>query len=326
MSQAVAIGSDDGGVGEARVRARLGEHLRGVSQAEVARRTGLSKSAVSQFVAGSYPGDNAKVAAAVVQYLDGLEVGGEVPGLLRHGAFVRTEAAREVLAAVRYTRRLGDIAVVYGDPGVGKTYTLQQVAQAEPKTTILFTAAPHHKAPPVLMADLAVSSGIPQAAAAGQRELYRALGERFRLLASGGTILIIDEAQHLSLMALEQLRSLHDATRLPLVLVGNELVHDRMHGSGEVGYAQLFSRVGLVRRLRSKVDAADVRGLLRVEPSEEAMAFLLRVGARAGSLRSVVKLLQLAEIIAADDGSDPLSEGILAGAYQLLLQAAVATK
>ena len=64
-------------------------------------------------------------------------------------------------------------------------------------------------------------------------------------------LLIIDEAQHLSLLALESLRSIHDATACGLVLMGNESVYANLSGRRSAEFAQLFSRVGMVLKLEN---------------------------------------------------------------------------
>ena len=64
-------------------------------------------------------------------------------------------------------------------------------------------------------------------------------------------LLIIDEAQHLSLLALESLRSIHDATACGLVLMGNESVYANLSGRRSAEFAHLFSRVGMVLKLEN---------------------------------------------------------------------------
>ena len=64
-------------------------------------------------------------------------------------------------------------------------------------------------------------------------------------------LLILDEAQHLMLPALESLRSIHDATACGLVLMGNEAVYSRLSGRRSAEFAHLFSRVGMVLKLEN---------------------------------------------------------------------------
>ena len=64
-------------------------------------------------------------------------------------------------------------------------------------------------------------------------------------------LLILDEAQHLMLPALESLRSIYDATECGLVLMGNEAVYSRLSGRRSAEFAYLFSRVGMVLKLEN---------------------------------------------------------------------------
>src|ERR1035437_1267786 len=51
-----------------------------------------------------------------------------------------------------------------------------------------------------------------------------------------GGLLVIDEAQHLSVAALDQIRSIHDATDLGIALVGNQQVYARLTGGNRAAY------------------------------------------------------------------------------------------
>ena len=75
-------------------------------------------------------------------------------------------------------------------------------------------------------------------------------------------LLIIDEAQHLMLPALESLRNIHDATECGHVLMGNEAVYSRLSGRRSAEFAQLYSRVGSVLKLENPLPS-DTTALAR---------------------------------------------------------------
>ena len=126
--------------------------------------------------------------------------------------------------------------------------------------------------------------------------IFRMIAQRLQ-----GTkgLLIIDEAQHLSLLALESLRSIHDATACGLVLMGNESVYANLSGRRSAEFAQLFSRVGMVLQLR-KTSAADVEALAGHwgSFSKEVLRFLKKIGGGHGTLREGDKTLRLASMVA----------------------------
>ncbi len=68
-------------------------------------------------------------------------------------------------------------------------------------------------------------------------------------LAGTNKVVIVDEAQHLKLPAIEKLRSLSDpdiVTGTPgngVCLIGNSEVYDRIRGKAQAEFAQIFTRV-----------------------------------------------------------------------------------
>ena len=81
-----------------------------------------------------------------------------------------------------------------------------------------------------------------------------------RLNGSRG-LLVIDEAHLLGARALEELRSLHDATGTGLALVGNPLLFSRLTGHRAEQFEQLYSRIGKIVRL-PRTTVADADALL----------------------------------------------------------------
>ena len=153
------------------------------------------------------------------------------------------------------------------------------------------------------MAEVCFALGMknpPASAARMQREIIRRISDT-------GGLLIVDEAQHLSVQALDSLRSLHDATGIGLALSGNEAIYASMTGGNRAPYLdRLFSRIGkrvkLARATKHDVMALAVSMGVSIE-DKKALDFLVEIGNKAGALRSVVKVLRLAAMMAA--GSEP---------------------
>ena len=87
-------------------------------------------------------------------------------------------------------------------------------------------------------------------------------------LAGTNKVVIVDEAQHLKLPAIEELRSLSDpdiVTGTPgngVCLIGNSEVFDRIRGKAQAEFAQIFTRVKMPRQYRSsRITKEDVRSL-----------------------------------------------------------------
>ena len=119
-----------------------------------------------------------------------------------------------------------------------------------------------------------------------------------RLRGSRG-LLAIDEAQHLPVSTLEELRYLHDESGCGLALVGSVPLWARLSGGRHPDLAQMYSRIG--RRLYlGRPAAGDVRALLGawglagngLEAAADAVA------ERSGTLRELTKTITVAHLVA----------------------------
>lgn len=270
---------------------------RRVTQARLAKETGLSATTISQWLGGSYPGDNAaveiKVQRWVSQYQDARAA---QTGMPQAPSYVSTPSAERVIAALGYAQMAGDIAVVYGGAGLGKTTAIRRYASAALNCWVA-TMTPASASVVTAMEEIAEAVGA-NAASGGAAKLHRGITRK--VTATGG-LLVIDEAQHLSVAALDQIRSIHDATGIGIALVGNEAVYARMTGGNRAAYLdRLYSRIGKRVRLTQSTQG-DVEALLRAWSIDEAecRAQLVEIARKPGGLRGLTKVLRLASMHAA---------------------------
>ena len=209
-----------------------------------------------------------------------------------------TPTAKRIDSTLAYAQLAGDIAVVYGGSGLGKTAAARRYASNWPNAW-LATMTPSTAALGPCLERVLEACGVQEPGARGAR-LEAAL--RTRVNGDRG-LLIVDEAQHLNLRALEALRGLHDATGAGLALLGNELVYTRLTGGRRAAeFAQLFSRVG--KRLRlTQVEDGDVDALLAAWGAKLSMDRGLRpvalaIARKHGGLRGLTKTLRLAALLA----------------------------
>ena len=129
----------------------------------------------------------------------------------------------------------------------------------------------------------------------------------------------MDEAQHLSSAALDQLRHFHDLGRIGLAVAGNSEVIGRIDGDTRRGlFAQFSSRVGM-RLRRQRPLGTDVNALLDaagVTGSAERK-LLQAVASKPGALRGMTKTLRVANILAAGGGSAVTEANIAAAAASM---------
>ncbi len=140
------------------------------------------------------------------------------------------------MAALGFAQREGDIAVIHGGTGVGKTLAARRYArQCEEVWIAVMSPAEERLRPCLELLAFACDIGI---LGRNATQIYRSL---CRYLSDKRGLLIIDEAQHLGHPQLETLRALHDETGCGLALLGNDQFGHRIE---RPEFAALASRVG----------------------------------------------------------------------------------
>jgi DNA transposition AAA+ family ATPase len=270
----------------------------GMSQTELARLAGTSASTLGRWLKDSYEGDNEKVARQVEGALHALaDRQAQTAALPAAPAYIPTPTSERIVSALRYAHVASDVVVIYGGAGVGKTQSLQHYAKGAPNVYIA-TATPASAGVVPALEEVADALGV--AIASGAARLHRAIVKR--LVGTYG-LLIIDEAQHLSVAALDQMRSIHDATNCGLALVGNSAVYTTMTGGNRAPYLdRLFSRIGK----RVRVNAAghkDTDAIIEAWgiQANDCKKLLRDIASKPGGLRILTKTLRLASMYAAGD-------------------------
>ncbi len=303
----------------------------GVSQKQVATEAGVGQARLSQFLAGKYTGDNDSIARALERWLSQRERKSEQAKTLPDApAFVFTPTANRVFDALTYAQLAGDIAVVYGGAGVGKTITSNHYAAQENNVWVA-TLTPSSRTVSGVLEEISIAVGVKnpsQRAVSARRDIV----ERIR---NTGGLLIIDEAQHANIDALDEIRSLYDAggdivnhyidgcgikrvgqNGVGIALVGNEAVYGRMTGGNRAAYLdRLFSRIGKRTKV-AKVLKSDVESLAAAWGIADSATIdlLVAIGNKPGALRGVTKTLRLASMFAAGAGA-PLNATHVKAAY-----------
>lgn len=276
-----------------RVNAVISESA--LSQGKVAKEAGISPAALNQWLQGKYKGDNSEVESKLEKWLaarDRRAVVGET--MPERGAYIATPAGERIKGVLSYTQAAADLSVIYGGAGVGKTRAIKSYADSAPNVWVA-TMRPDTACVASCLEEIGEVVGLkmPGRAARQSRDLSA------RMEGTGG-LLIIDEAQHLSLAAIEAIRSIYDKAEMGLVLCGNESVYARLTGGSRAAtFAQLFSRIGKRLRLSqpSKADVIALADAYGVTGKEERQA-LIEISQKPGALRAVVKTLNFAAVMA----------------------------
>ena len=288
-----------------------GEGLPGTA---VAKESGVAYGTFSSWLGNTYNGRNDRIAAEVRKWLVSRLVRQQTQAMAPSAPrFVSTPTAEAFLAIFQHAQHMPDFAVVTGAPGVGKSSAACHYTRSNPNVHKI-TAKPSLSSQRAMLDELSRVVGTFQGG--NPNRVQRALVTKLR---GSGALLMVDEAQHLSSVALDELRSIHDEAEVGVVLVGNPTVFGKLEGQGRrTEFAQLFSRVGM-RLARPKPQKGDIDALLdawAVEGGAERQ--LLHVIARKpGALRGMTKALKLAHMLAAVERAKP-HVGHIKEAYERL--------
>lgn len=273
----------------------------GASWSELAKRLDIAAGTLSQFGSEKgYSGDNRKLAEKIYRYRQLLasqaQIEVEAPEV---PDYFETETSRQITSLLAWAQR-GRIVVIATGAGLGKTKTAAQFQACFPNVFVA-TMAPSTAGVNNMQQDVLSALGEPDAVGTPQR-LSRRIRDRVKDMRN--PLIIIDEAQHLSEKAIEEIRSWHDAVGVGIALSGNIDVLQRLEGGARrAAYAQLYSRVSM-RLVRLQPLTEDVSALAAAWNviDQAANDILTRIAMMPGGLRGATMALELATMLASSEG------------------------
>lgn len=257
---------------------------KGYSQTQVARAIGKSTAVINQYLQGKYAGDVPAIDALARSFIN-REVEKEKSQKIT-ARFVPTVTSRKGMDVIRYAHLDGDLNVIYGAAGLGKTMILREYA-AQHRDALLIEADPGYTAR-VVLEELCGLLGISKRG--NMHELSEAC---IAALRDSGRLLMVDEAENLPYRALETLRRIHDKSGIGMVLAGMPRLIINLKGKrGE--YQQLYSRVGFALCLGDSLPQSDITdiavSMLPGAGSQEVSEALFK--ASHGNARRLFKLVR----------------------------------
>ncbi|HFT7830708.1 TPA: AAA family ATPase [Escherichia coli] len=257
---------------------------KGYSQTQVARAIGKSTAVINQYLQGKYAGDVPAIDALARSFIN-REVEKEKSQKIT-ACFVPTVTSRKGMDVIRCAHLDGDLNVIYGAAGLGKTMILREYA-AQHRDALLIEADPGYTAR-VVLEELCGLLGISKRG--NMHELSEAC---IAALRDSGRLLMVDEAENLPYRALETLRRIHDKSGIGLVLAGMPRLIINLKGKrGE--YQQLYSRVGFALCIGDSLPQSDITdiavSMLPGAGSQEVSEALFK--ASHGNARRLFKLVR----------------------------------
>lgn len=294
----------------------------GSSWSQLAKRMNVPAGTLSQFGSeNGYKGDEERVAQLVYKYRQLLvqqaTIAIDAPEVPE---YFKTETSEQIMNLLAFGQR-GKVVLCAMGPGLGKTKTARYFSACFPNV-FMVTMTPSTSGVAPMQQEVLAALGQPDINTSPQK-MSRMIREKVRDLRN--PVIIIDEAQHLSVKAIEEIRSWHDLTGVGIVFLGNIGIMQQIEGGGrKAAFAQLFSRVSikLVRNVPLLADAdalAEAWGIT----SDREVAQVRKVAMLPGGLRGATMMLELAWMLASSEGK-PLNTDHLQDAWAQLSARAIA--
>ncbi len=283
-----------------------------VSQAKIAKAVGSSDTVISQFLGGKYLGNVDDLVVRVKEFLKREERRNQHAELKT--TFALTSQAQEALSVLSFCHTHRQIGVIHAPAGLGKTVSLRHYAEENSWVKIINCRA-----------------------GMSQRDVLDEIADELKLVVKGTcgkilrtllaelkgseVILVFDEAQHLALKHFEMIRYIYDRLATPIVFAGTDDIINRMTGRKNIVYDQVFSRVGIKRRLKPEIRKSDVSLLVEkagLDGRKDVVDYLFNnIAQQRGYYRSMMNCLHTA-MVAAKDARQTLEISHLALAEQYL--------
>lgn len=263
-------------------RVQLGRHLEDakISQRKAAKEIGISGTTLSQYLSGIYPGDNAEITEKVNQYL---ALQRQRKSLVQAPAFCNElPFAREMLDKIRLVHVFSDIGIIYGEAGCGKTTALKRYCESNSEAVYVQADVCTRSVRAILKLIL---DAIGKRRQGSNSDIMAYLVGYFQ---DTGTVILIDEAQHLSIKAVEAVRAIHDKAHIGIMFAGNRTVYNRMYGRNEEDFSQFYSRVGIHCRPENQYKAEHIQKLFP-DVDNACVRYLKSIANQKGGLRIMIK-------------------------------------
>lgn len=207
-----------------------------------------------------------------------------------------TSATKTVDDTIKQIRRTGDMGLLWGPAGSGKTSGAMLFCRNHP-TTILFTATKDRRDAKAVRN--AIFEELRHEKDAGNKA-YSGNTPRAewiqRILRGTERVILVDNVQRLALDALEWFADLNDATHTPIAFLGNPEVLNLIRKSD-----QLSSRIGIVTEVRISKDEGEIAKRLVEQFAPEGNGTLVDcvvgVVGDIGYARRAKKTLQLTQAV-----------------------------
>ena len=234
---------------------------RGWSLTKLSESTGVHNSTLSKVFRGVYAAEIDKVVATLVKAKELFAEASDNP------EFIHTALAGRMFATFDKCRALGNVAILWGQMGIGKTTIIEEYRRLNNHGKTQVVRFPAAVTFPHFVSHVGRSIGINVHSDGQFRNRERIIA----VLSAGKRLLIIDELHQAFLTAspetavrcLEFLREISDVSKCGLVLIGTEvLAHEIFKGRHKEALGQLVNRGTVQIALPAKATKQDITRFL----------------------------------------------------------------
>lgn len=259
------------------------------SQKQASQIIGMSDATISQLRKGTYVGNVDKKLKELADYF---EVKDKAKLTYTEVEYADTSISSQIYDIISVCQIKGGLAVAAGDAGIGKTKAARKFIADNPSNSFLVTINPCLTNVKSLLRTIADRIGAVQEKSVN--ELWLSIVRKL----SDGTVLIFDEAQHLTVKTIEVLRSFSDyfndrGQTLGICFIGNIETVSRIGGK-KAEFAQIANRTKQKKTYRNTdIQRDDIKKLFPILDNENMNAeidFLLQIARTPQALRGAINL------------------------------------
>lgn len=261
------------------------------SQNKACARVGISAAIMSPLRKGIYQGD---AAAQFEKLLSYFRVKEEASKVVKYADadYVPTSISEQVYEIIRSAQLKGGLAIACGDAGIGKTRAAKKFVADHPNDSLYVAMNPCLTTLKSLLKLICTRLNVNERTI---DEMWLGIAGKLR----DGTVIIIDEAQHLPIRTIEALRALTDhhaeqGLTLGIVFIGNTETVTRFGGRRAAEFAQISNRTKQRKVYSvSAISREDIKllfPLLSERKMEQEIDFLWNIARSSQAIRGAVGL------------------------------------